>query len=371
MITARTTRYATLHALLASVLLLHNPLARAEGDSLIELDSEAITRLAIDFEAVTANSAAHGFQLPALVIHSPQAQAQLSALYDGQLQTWQAAGGSQVAAGTVIATLSSATLLQSQEAWLEARNQLTAAQVELAKDKQLYAEGIIAKERLDSSRRQLQAAAFALSGRQRILTQAGFSDSDLNDLLKGDLAPGQYRLVAPQAGVVSRAFFAPGDYIPANQAVATVTSGDQLWLRAQVPPALMAGLQPGDQLGVQGEQVGLTLMSKNAELDGSSQTLEILARFDGATGLAPGQQVTLVLASPVAGVRVPASAVTHTGDTTYVYVRQVQGVEVRPLQLQPLGADYLAVTNIVPGEELVVKGTAQLKGVQLGLGGGE
>jgi len=70
-------------------------------------------------------------------------------------------------------------------------------------------------------------------------------------------------------------------------------------------------------------------------------------------------------------VLVPASAVVHTGDETSVFVRTATGVEIRQLELRPVGSHYRAQHGISVGEELVVSGAALLKGMQLGLGGGE
>jgi hypothetical protein len=44
-------------------------------------------------------------------------------------------------------------------------------------------------------------------------------------------------------------------------------------------------------------------------------------------------------------------------------------VESRVLDLQPFGSDYLAIAGIDAGAEVVVRGAALLKGIQLGLGG--
>ncbi len=83
----------------------------------------------------------------------------------------------------------------------------------------------------------------------------------------------------------------------------------------------------------------------------------------------PGQLVTLRLAAGSTGVLVPADAVVRTGDASIVYVRQPGGVEARTLQLRVHGSDYLAESGVSAGEEVVVRGAALLKGIQLGLGG--
>jgi len=65
---------------------------------------------------------------------------------------------------------------------------------------------------------------------------------------------------------------------------------------------------------------------------------------------------------------IPAAAVVHEGVESLVYVRNPNGVEVRALSLIPMGDAYLAISGIRAGEQILVKGAALVKGIQLGLG---
>jgi hypothetical protein len=65
---------------------------------------------------------------------------------------------------------------------------------------------------------------------------------------------------------------------------------------------------------------------------------------------------------------VPGDAVVHSGDNTVVFVRTVDGVEARVLDLEPAGSNYVAGPQLRVGDQLVIQGASVLKGVQLGLG---
>ena len=112
-------------------------------------------------------------------------------------------------------------------------------------------------------------------------------------------------------------------------------------------------------------------MSKNLDVSPNTQTIELQARFNDTPKLQPGQQVTLLISGKQSGWQIPAAAVTHTDGKAYVFVRHPQGVEARELDLQPLGQDYRTTNKLQTHEELVIQGAALLKGIQLGLGGGE
>lgn len=344
--------------------------AQTAADNTIKLSQADQQRLGIRFAEVKESSSADGFQVPALVIHSPDNRSRLTTYFSGTVKQWHLSGGQQAQAGQPVVTLSSPELMQLQEQWLAARHQLSNSNSELDRDKQLFADGVISEQRLQKTRRSQQQAAFALRARQQQLLQAGLTSDDLSALVAGQLLPGEYVMRAPRSGLLSRRNFSAGDIVAANQALASVTDNNALWLRASLPAALAETLQPGDTLQLAGSDMRLTLASKNRDVSPSTQTVDILAAFNQPGPYLPGQQVTLVVSGPT-GFRVPASAVTHTGSETFVYVRGDNHIEIRSLPVTPLGRDYLVTQGLRAGEQLVVQGGAQLKGIQLGLGGGE
>ncbi|WP_374961680.1 efflux RND transporter periplasmic adaptor subunit [Spongiibacter tropicus] len=338
----------------------------------LALTGEDQARLGIVSQAVTAADSRSGIRVPALVISSPEAPSQLAIRHAGVLQTWHRPGGATVAAGELVATVHSPELAQIQEQWLAAVFEQANQQAQLDKDRQLFAEGIISRQRLAQTQRAAQQAAFNRNAWQGQLQQAGFNGAALEQLRIGHLPPGNYLLRAPQAGLLNREFVSVGDAVAANQTLASITTSTTLWLRATVSAPLAAGLTLGQELRLaEVPNSPLQLVSKNRELSPGTQRVEILARFRQPVALLPGQRVSLVLSSATPGVRVPASAITRNGSSAAVYVRRDEGFEVRELTLLPLGEDYLASTGLQAGEEIAVQGAAQLKGMLLGLGGGE
>ena len=357
---------ATLAVTLLPGLALADTLALNNADQL---------RLGIISQPVSAADSRAGIRVPAVVIPSPEAASQLTIRHAGVLQAWHRPGGTPVAAGELIATVNSPDLAAIQEQWLAAVFAQANQQALLEKDRALFADGIISRQRLAQTERAAQQAMFNRSAWQGRLQQAGFDREALQQLRDGKLAPGDYPLRAPQSGQLNREYLRVGDAIAAHQTLASITAESSLWLRATVSAALAEGLALGQELRLaetlRDKDATLVLVSKNRELSPSTQRVEILARFGHPVALLPGQRVSLVLSSTTPGVRVPASAVTHSGTDASVYVRRDNGFEVRALELQPLGSDYLASHGLRAGEEVAVQGTAQLKGMLLGLGGGE
>lgn len=342
--------------------------ALVQGGERIALSEEEITRLGVQFAPIQAIGSDQGIQLPATVIASPQSTSTVRALYPGVVQAWQAMPGEAVAEGQLLATITSREIVAIQEQWLAAASALKRARFELDKDRELFEEGIIAEQRLTETQTLYQQAAFAEQGARVLLTRAGFDSQQIEDIAdKGDSA-GLYFLRAPRAGVLARRLAVSGEVIQQDTLVAEL-GGGSLWVEADLPVKLAAMLETGQPVAMADSDVVLTVREIARAVDRASQTLTVRASLDGDSGYLPGQVVSLAVQPAGGGLMVPSSAVVHNGDDTVVYVRADDGIEARVLALTPAGAHYIARQGIAAGESVVVRGTAILKGIQLGLGG--
>jgi membrane fusion protein, heavy metal efflux system len=174
--------------------------------------------------------------------------------------------------------------------------------------------------------------------------------------------------VAPHAGAVAHLGVMPGTAVAAGERLVAIT-GNSLWVEAEIPARLAGSLAVGQSLQVDGSNVPLQLRQRDQAIDTDRQTIGILAEFTAPAEVLPGQLVTLRLPAGSSGVLVPADAVVRNGADTLVFVRHTDGVEARSLQLRVHGGDYITDDGVSVGEEVVVRGAALLKGIQLGLGG--
>jgi len=343
----------------------------AEEAETIPLSRDELVRMKLVFQPARSADLHDGNSVPATVINSPEHNAQAIALYSGTLTGWHLMPGEVASAGQPIATLSSPGLMAVEESWLKAHHNLEQARYEMARDNELFKEGIIAKQRLQQTGRRQQQAEFTLATYRQQLTRAGFTDTDLSRLADGSRQPGEYPIKAPAAGTLSERLFHVGQAVPANTPIATLQAASELWLKAAVPAVLAASLEIGDRLQLTDAGDTAVLKYKNAAVNPTTQMVDIMAALASPRAYLPGQTLMLTLPPLARGVLVPAAAVTHAGGDTTVYVRNEDGVEARPISLLPLGNHYLATEGIAPGEELVVEGAALLKGIQIGLGSGE
>lgn len=353
---AAMTLAATLHAA---------PLAAQE---LIALDAATTNRLGLVFATLAAPDAADGAQFPARVSGSPLEASELHAVHGGTLEAWHVQPGEAVEAGTVVASLRSASALALQQEYVAAEAAQRQAAFELGRDRTLFEQGIIAEQRLRDTERRAREAAFNLQAAELALAQTGFTPAELGTLREQGTALGLYRIRAPFAGMLAHLDHVAGDRVDEGDALASF-SGERLWVRAELPAALAARVTAGQRLRLVDGGAELVVRVKDGAVDTVTQTVGIQAEFNGSVDLLPGQLVTLALPPVDAGVVVPADAVVRSGSDMLVYVRRPGGVEARAVTLQPLGANYLATTGLATGDAVVVRGASLLKGIALGLGG--
>jgi len=342
----------------------------AWGGADLTVSEEQIELLGIQFAPVRVVDHTTGHHVPATVINSPLAATSVTALFDGILDEWRAAPGEALEKGQVVARLSSQSLLDLQNRFIAARAEVQRAQFEYQKDQRLFESGVIAETRLQKSRQRFETARSNLSAHQQHLTAAGFSPEQTAQFIEQTIPLGVYSLRAPVSGHLAQRHFRTGDYVEAKALVASLQSAQAAWVHARIPVSLAKPLNIGQALVLSsGEQ--LILRQKNIEVNQSNQLLDIYAEFDTQAPFYAGQLVTLILPGAQEGVLVPASAITRSGSDTRVYVKHAGRIETRSLALEALGDSYLAKSGLQPGELIAIKGTAALKGIELGLGGGE
>lgn len=334
----------------------------------IVISGSDIDRLGIQFADVAEIDLQSGSRFPAVVVTSPNATSLVNNSFSGTLSRWHADPGEAVEAGSPLATIRSAELLEQQNLWLQSNAAWEQANFELDRDRQLLELGIVSQQRLEQTQRRFAQAQIDLASRSALLELAGFQEASLGTLLQDGSDLGSYQVRAPESGLLTHRNYSVGEVVASYEEIASIQQTASLWLAAEIPARLAQSLEPGYKLTLANTAEQLTVQQKDFVINPDTQTTEVLAAFDAASNYRPGQILTLVVPAATSGVLVPASAVVQSGNTRTVYVRNANGVQVRNLQLEPAGDNYLAREGIRAGESIVVTGTAAIKGMQLGLG---
>lgn len=341
------------------------PARAANPADFIALAPAQAKALGVETRPLAAADTGSAAGLPAKVVVPVEQMRVVAAPLAGLLTQVGAVAGQTVKKGQMLARLASPGLLQVQRDYLQAKQQADLAQRSLARDEQLFKEGIIAEARLQASRASQAQAAVAARELQAELRIAGATVGG------GSLTP-EVAVSAPLDGVVLEASAAVGSRVEAATALFTVAQLNPLWLEIQAPAALAGNLKEGAAVRIAGSEASGKLINVGRQISPGSQTVTLRARMDaGLDSLHPGQMVeATVAAAPQAGAtagkgatyRIPQAAVVRQAGQAWVFV---QTAGARPgFQATPVSVAGNAGPDVlVSGSALAANAAVAVKGV--------
>lgn len=362
---------------LAAVVVAALPLVAAAADQLA-IDSAGMENLGVETAAARAASSPSGTSVRARVVIPPAREYVVGPMMAGVVERVHVLAGQSVEKGALLAEVVSSEFIPLQRDYVDAVVDAGLAESRLVRDRQLVDEGIVSKRRLEESRAAAQAARARRNAAGELLRQAGMDDAAVNALAAGQAFRRALNLRAPIDGVVTEAAAVTGQQVSALAPLFRVADLSELWLELQLPPELLGRVGEGTPvLAAGGEQAIGRVLSVGRVVDPETQIA--LARAEltsNPRGLRPGQFTSVLVGSAgkagAAGlVTVPMSALIRSADAAYVFVRNAQGFEVRPVTVASAEGDavYLA-GGVAPGETVAISGVAALKALWLGGEGG-
>ncbi|HEY1807255.1 MAG TPA: efflux RND transporter periplasmic adaptor subunit [Acidobacteriaceae bacterium] len=269
--------------------------------------------------------------------------------------------GDQVKAGQLLMEIDPAkqeATVASQEA---TDQQLQAVykynQSQIARQRQLFADGIISKDTIDQSE---QAYASA---------KANY-DSALATLKSQQQELGYYRITAPFAGTIGDIPVHIGDYVTSSNMLTTLDENKDLEAYVYVPTDRSSQLHDG--LGVQildnsGKPIEKTAIDFiSPQVDDALQGILVKAPVHSSLlrneQLVKAQVIWSVSPKPV----VPVLAVSRLGGQAFVYVAKSSGngkfvAHQQPIALgETVGNNYAVLSGLDSGDKVIVTGTQML-----------
>lgn len=293
------------------------------------------------------------------------ARASVGATVGGRVERVLVAPGQNVRAGQALAVLVSgdaATVRADADAAAAAAD---AARRAYERDRNLAAQGVVARQDVESSRAQaLSAEASARAARAKA-TVAGSPN-----------ASGRTSVLSPIGGIVNSVQVGPGGYVAQGGVIAEVTNPARVELVFNAPPQLASQARAGSRMRVTGPSgefdAVVTGVAANAGSQESGATV-IRARPEGASLPPAGSPVTgaIVTGGVSGGLSVPSEAVQTVDGKSVVFV-QVDG-GFRATQVLPgrqangrteilsglTGAERVASTNAFLLKAELAKGEAE------------
>ena len=309
-------------------------------------------------------------QLPARVVVNTDQQAHVSAGFSGLVQQVHVQVGQHVRQGQALASLLVPDLIDMQSNLKILQSQRTLANSHYQREKNLWQQGISAKQDYLQAQNDYEQANIMLQASQaRLKAYAGNANS-----------AGRFVVKAPIAGVISSKDLVIGESIQATDQLFVLDQLSSLWLEFVVPDALVNGMDAGQRLSIEVPNTTQRYDAKFMYLNPSAdaQTGRYIARASVANTqlkLRPNMQVLVsvpsAVAAPTNSMVINAQAVQQLEQRNVVFVASPLNsskgnIELMPrvVQLGNKSTDQTQVevlSGLKLGEQYVTQGSFVLK----------
>ncbi len=282
--------------------------------------------------------------------------------------------GDSVKKGQPLAILQSPALAEAQRGLLQSSTQTQLAKENLARDEQLWKDGIISESRYRATQSMFREANAAFAERKQMLRLAGMSDADIGRLQSDNMLSSQLAITSPINGVVLEKSASSGQRLDAAIPLFKVAQLEPLALEIQAPLASIHGLRVGAGVTVPAYDAKGKLTAIGRSLSGGNQTILLRALIlDGASNLRPGQFVEASIGTTGDALdqwSVPNGALAYLNNKVVIFIETAKGFRSVAVTVLHEGAGNSTVTGKLKGDEkIAVRGVSALKATMMGIGG--
>ncbi|OGG51766.1 MAG: hypothetical protein A3F84_24285 [Candidatus Handelsmanbacteria bacterium RIFCSPLOWO2_12_FULL_64_10] len=235
--------------------------------------------------------------------------------------------GTRVRKGTVLAVI--APPANTESSLNSIRNEYLLAKAEFERAQRLFEKQAIPRKRLDEARLRFEAKKASY---EVIAQQVDFGP------VRGDSEAAllHLHLKSPIDGVIGEIHFHLGQTVEAGQKLFTITNPERIWLKAQIPLALIARAKgvSGASFKVEGyeqafnvDELNGRLVSVSSTVDEKSRTVPVIFELDNPDNrlkIGMFAEVSVRTGEAVEALAVPTSAIFDDSGTPVAYV-QVEG----------------------------------------------
>lgn len=333
----------------------------AEGEEgHVQLSDEQIAVAGIELATVEVRTLSRSLHLPGEVRFDEDRTAHLVPRAAGVVESVAVSLGQQVKAGELLAVIASPQVSEQRSELAASQRRLEMARSTLAREKDLWEEGISAEQDYLQARQALQEAEIAAANaRQKISALSG------SVVLAGG---NRYELRAPFAGQVVEKHLVPGEVVSENSAAFTLSDLSKVWATFGVAPRDLASVRVGMPVTVVasdlGEQVSGTISHVGSLLGEQTRTATVRVTLDNPRGAwRPGLFVAVQVPTErlADALAVPEQAVQTVEDKTVVFVRNAEGFAAQPVQPGVAAEGFVQVSGLQAGQQVAAQGSFILK----------
>jgi len=338
----------------------------------LEMSEAEQELLGIEVQAVASVAASSTGEITLRVGFSPDGEWAIKTPFPGILHRAWVQVGDRVKAGDALMTVRSAEVVSLQRDYLKARAELSLREAAWSRDKKLSDAGSVSNRRWQETRFAHDTAKAEFAGLRAQLLLAGFSDEDLKLLSQDmDISP-DITMRAPADAIVLERPAMLGNHLDGSELLARLGEPDKLILVGMLSSSAVAHLVEGMGIVMQGSEHRAVIVLVSNVIDPGTQTVRVRAEPVDFAGLVPGQLTRWSVQSSGDLLTVPSSAIVKLDGLDVAYVKVAAGFEPRSVDVRSTGSgDWIVLDGLNPGDQVAISGTAILKGMSVGMGGGD
>jgi cobalt-zinc-cadmium efflux system membrane fusion protein len=250
-------------------------------------------------------------------------KASATSLFGGTISTINVQVGDRVSKGQIIATITNPQFVQLQEEYLTANSQITMAEQEYNRQKELFDNNAGVRRNLQNAEAELRTLRTKRASLQQQVQLMGINPSKLsNSNLKTGLV-----VTAPINGTVSNVIAQIGGYVDVSAPVAEIVDNSSLHLDLNIFERDLPALKVGQVIHFTltnnpNNEYDAEIFSIGAAFENQSKTIPVHAKVKGKkTGLIDGMNITgIVSLNNVLTPAVPKDAVVNADGKYYIFI---------------------------------------------------
>ncbi len=255
---------------------------------------------------------------------NPQDAAVVAPLMAGVVGAINVVEGNHVKAGQTVAYIENTEIIDLQQNYLEASDELSLAQSEYDRQKALSAQGAGIQKNLQAAQSAYRVASAKAEGLRIRLELAGINPDNVKSGKISKRAP----LSAPISGTVSRIAVTTGGYADMQTPIMTIVDNNAVYCRLSIFEKDINMVKAGQKVDIRLTNVGATRLTGmveevNRAIDTDSKAFTVRVRLDDTAEmpLVPGMAVTALISIGHERVdALPDDAIVSSGGKSYIFV---------------------------------------------------
>ena len=293
----------------------------AEDESL-SFTSKQLVEFGVKLAQVGLGEVEQKQMYPAKLVVNTDQQAHVAASFSGRVDNVAVTLGQEVKKGQTLATLFIPDLVDQQANLSIAQEALTLASQDYQREKQLFNQGISARQDYQRAYNAYRQAEIQVQAARSRLSALGATQG----------SQGRYVIKAPLSGVVTQKDIVIGEIISPDKQLFVIDQLDQLWIEFVLSGAANMNVQPNQDIEFKSLQSNQIFKAKiqalTTEADSQTGRLQVRAKvLTPAQELRPNLMVNVLLntdANSVPVLRVAKAAIQNIDDQSVVFVAKTE-----------------------------------------------